>query len=148
MTRTFPIFGMGHGDKASSPSPAPAPFLFLVRGKESLGTRLSLIYSRFQQNTNSFCNWHVCARDKGWNFGCIHALLVNIIHALLHKFLKYTNTVVSRKRPHGWCTLRLLRQGGGRIFVTSLHFTTKKRPVYNILATTGIAHQHTHPVQA
>ena len=41
----------------------------------------------------------------------------------------------------------VLRQGGGRIFVTSLHFTTKKRPClhYHNLQQ-DIAHQHTRPV--
>jgi len=37
-------------------------------------------------------------------------------------------TVVSRKRAHGWYTLLCAQTGGGWIFVTSLHFTTKKRP--------------------
>ena len=38
----------------------------------------------------------------------------------------------------------VLRQGGGWIFVTSLHFTTKRRLYHNLQQ--DIAHQHTHPV--
>ena len=64
--------------------------------------------------------------------------------------LHLSSTVVSRKRTHGRGTLICAQtQGGGRIFVTSLHFTTKKRPClhYHNLQQ-DIAHQHTRPVQA
>jgi len=37
-------------------------------------------------------------------------------------------TIVLRKRDHGRYTLLCAQTGGGRIFVTSLHFTTKKCP--------------------
>ena len=37
-------------------------------------------------------------------------------------------TVVLQKRAHGRYITFVLRQGGGLIFVTSLHFTTKKHP--------------------
>ena len=39
----------------------------------------------------------------------------------------YVCTVVLRKRPMGGTHYFVLRQGGGRILVTSLHFTMKKR---------------------
>ena len=59
------------------------------------------------------------------------------------------HTVVSRKGPMGGVHYFVLRQGSGRIFVTSLHFITKKRPClhfHNLQEDT--AHQHTHPVKA
>ena len=37
-------------------------------------------------------------------------------------------TIVSRKKAHGPYTYFVLRQGGGRIFATSVHFTMKMHP--------------------
>ena len=56
-------------------------------------------------------------------------------------------TVVLQKGPMGGTHYFMLRQGGGRIFITSLHLLRKSVPC---LATSSqdIAHQHTHPVQA
>ena len=41
--------------------------------------------------------------------------------------VQFTYTVVSRKGPMGGTHYFVLRQGDGRIFVTALHFTMKKR---------------------
>jgi len=61
----------------------------------------------------------------------------------------YRYRSLAKKGPWAVQHYFVLRQGGGRIFVTSLHYTTKKRPClhYHSLQQ-DIAYQHTRPVQA
>ena len=73
------------------------------------------------------------------------ANMVSLVTGEDCRWLYIPYTVVSRKRAHGWCTLlRAQTQGGGQIFVTSLHFTTKSAMFTSSQPTS----QHTRPVQA
>ena len=57
----------------------------------------------------------------------------------------HTHTIVSQNRAHGWCMLLCALTRG---WVTSLHFTAKKRPCLHYLnLQQDISHQHTCPVQ-
>ena len=71
-------------------------------------------------------------------------MYLHYMHAEVYVFCVFTNTVVSRKRAHGQCTLYfMLRQGGEWIFVISLHFTTKKRPCLHYHSLHRILHTNT-----
>ena len=71
---------------------------------------------------------------------CLYILVLPVLH------MQYRS--LAKKGP--WAVnITLCSDGGGWIFVTSLHFTTKKRPClhYHNLQE-DIAHQHTRPAQA
>ena len=71
------------------------------------------------------------------------------LHALPCQHVEDYAPIVSEKGPMGGTHYFVLRQGGGWIFVTSLYFTTQKRPCLHYHnPQKDIARQHTCPVQA